>query len=84
VAGVAECAVIGVPDEKWGEVGKALIVPRDGVPLTAAEALAGLDGRIARYKVPRHGEIVETLPRNASGKLLKAQLRREFGQRGTT
>ncbi|MFG1606508.1 long-chain fatty acid--CoA ligase [Actinoplanes sp. NPDC049265] len=76
--GVAECAVIGVPDEKWGEVGKALIV-RSGPDVTAGDVLRGLDGRLARFKVPRYVEFVAELPRTASGKLLKARLRREYG-----
>ncbi len=72
---VAECAVIGVPDDKWGEVGRALVVLRQGVSADAADLLAYLDGRLARYKIPKSVEFVDVLPRNASGKVLKARLR---------
>lgn len=72
---VAECAVIGVPDDKWGEVGRALVVLRQGATADAADLLAYLDGRLARYKIPKSVEFVDVLPRNASGKVLKARLR---------
>jgi fatty-acyl-CoA synthase len=72
---VADCAVIGVPDEKWGEVGKALIVPAADVESDPRVVLDFLASRLARYKVPRSVEFVDALPRNASGKILKSQLR---------
>jgi fatty-acyl-CoA synthase len=72
---VAECAVIGVPDERWGEVGQAVVVPAEGVPVDAAELLAFLDGRIARYKIPKSVVFTDALPRTASGKVLKSRLR---------
>jgi fatty-acyl-CoA synthase len=72
---VAECAVVGVPDERWGEVGRALVVLRDGATATPDELLAFLDGRLARYKIPRAVVLVDTLARNASGKLLRHKLR---------
>jgi fatty-acyl-CoA synthase len=72
---VAECAVVGVPDEKWGEVGRALVVLRDGSTATPDEILAFLDGRLARYKIPRAVVLVDALARNASGKLLRHKLR---------
>jgi fatty-acyl-CoA synthase len=72
---VAECAVIGVPDERWGEVGRAVVVPAEGVPVDAAELLAFLDGRIARYKIPKSVVFTDALPRTASGKVLKSRLR---------
>ncbi|UBU15910.1 acyl-CoA synthetase [Nonomuraea gerenzanensis] len=77
---VAECAVIGVPDERWGEVGKALIVLRPGATASPEELLKHLDGRLARYKVPKHVHFVAELPKNAAGKLLKAPLRKLYGQ----
>jgi fatty-acyl-CoA synthase len=76
--GVAEVAVIGVPDEKWGEVGRAVVVPRAGSSLTPDDVLAHLEGRIARYKVPKSVVIADALPHNASGKLVKARVRELF------
>ncbi|WP_326628130.1 long-chain fatty acid--CoA ligase [Nonomuraea fuscirosea] len=78
-AAVAECAVIGVPDQKWGEVGKALVVPRPGATAAPEELLKHLDGRLARYKIPKYVEFVAELPKNAAGKLLKAPLRELYG-----
>ncbi len=70
---VAECAVVGVPDDRWGEVGRAYVV-LDG-DATAEELLGFLGGRIARYKVPKSVVFVESLPRTGSGKVLKKLLR---------
>ena len=75
---VAECAVIGVPDEHWGEVGRAVVVLREGTPVEAEELLAFLDGRIARYKIPKSVVFTESLPRTASGKVIKKELRSRF------
>jgi fatty-acyl-CoA synthase len=72
---VAECAVIGVPDEAWGEVGRAFVVVRAGHDLDEDAVLAHLDGRLARYKLPKSVVFLPELPHNASGKLLKARLR---------
>ncbi|TMR24434.1 long-chain fatty acid--CoA ligase [Nonomuraea turkmeniaca] len=76
---VAECAVIGVSDDQWGEVGKALVVLRPGATAEAEELLKHLDGRLARFKIPKHLEFVPELPKNAAGKLLKAPLRKLYG-----
>ncbi|QYC39918.1 Long-chain-fatty-acid--CoA ligase FadD13 [Nonomuraea coxensis DSM 45129] len=76
---VAECAVIGVPDERWGEVGKALVVPRPGAAAEPGDLLRHLDGRLARYKIPKYLQFVPELPKNAAGKLLKAPLRKRYG-----
>lgn len=73
--GIAECAVIGVPDERWGEVGRAFVVLRPGVELDTEGVLAHLNSRLARYKLPRSVEFRSELPHNASGKLLKSRLR---------
>lgn len=70
---VAEVAVIGVPDSKWGEVGRAFVVP--AAPVTEGELREFLLGRLAKYKVPVQFEFVERLPRTASGKVRKADLR---------
>jgi fatty-acyl-CoA synthase len=75
--GVADCAVIGVSDDKWGEVGKALVVPRAGAHVSESGVLAHLDDRLARYKIPKLVEFVAELPRNASGKILKSRLREQ-------
>ncbi len=72
---IAQVAVIGVPDERQGEVGKAFVVLRPGASLDAAGLIAWARDNMANYKVPRHVEIVTALPLNASGKVLKYQLR---------
>jgi fatty-acyl-CoA synthase len=75
---VAEVAVIGVKDPKWGEVGRAILVLKPGRSLTEAEALDFLKGRLAKYKVPRTVVFVDQLPRNAAGKVLKNILRGKY------
>ncbi|MFC4944533.1 long-chain-fatty-acid--CoA ligase [Pseudonocardia sp. GCM10023141] len=77
---VAEVALIGVPDPKWGESPLAVIAPRDPAdPPTAAEIDAFCREHLAAYKRPREVAIVEALPRNPSGKVLKTQLRSDHG-----
>jgi fatty-acyl-CoA synthase len=76
---VAECAVIGVPDERWGEVGLALVVPRPGAEPTPEELTAHLDGRLARFKIPAAFRLVDELPRTGAGKLRKTVLRDRYG-----
>ena len=73
--GVVEAAVVGVPDERMGEVGKAFVIQREGADLTQEQVVAFLRERIANFKVPRHVELVPDLPRNASHKVLKPELR---------
>jgi acyl-CoA synthetase (AMP-forming)/AMP-acid ligase II len=72
---VGSVAVVGVPDERLGEVGYAYVIPRRGAELSADELVAWCRDKMANYKVPRHVEIVDTLPLNASGKVLKHELR---------
>ncbi|GAB3462736.1 FadD3 family acyl-CoA ligase [Actinophytocola sediminis] len=72
---VAEVAVIGVPDERLGEVPKAFVIPRLGVELVPAELIAWTRERLANFKVPRTVAVVDELPRNASGKVLRRALR---------
>ena len=72
---VAEVAVIGVPDEKWGEVVKAFVVPVAGASPTAEELIAWAAQRIAKYKLPKSIEWVPALPRNHTGKVLRRELR---------
>ncbi|MER5208348.1 long-chain fatty acid--CoA ligase [Streptomyces sp. NPDC002825] len=76
---VAEAAVIGVPDARWGEVGRAVVVTRAGATVTEGELIAHLEGRLARYKIPRSVVLAPELPRNAAGKLLKAPIRARYG-----
>jgi len=73
--GVAQVAVIGVPDERMGEVGMAFVVPRPGVVLEPAALIGWCREQMANFKVPRRVEIVSALPTNASGKVLKYELR---------
>ncbi len=72
---VLDIAVIGVPNERWGEVGMAVVVPRDPAALDADELIAFCSGRLARYKIPKLVTTVDELPRNAAGKVLKRELR---------
>ena len=72
---VSEAAVIGVPDGRMGEVGKAFVVPRAGASVAPDELLAWCRERLANYKVPRTLELVEALPKNATGKVTKDVLR---------
>lgn len=83
LAEVGECAVVGVPDERWGEVGRAYIIPVAGRTLTPEQAIAHCDTRLARFKVPKSAVITDAIPRTASGKVQKHLLReralREMG-----
>ncbi|HEX5745136.1 MAG TPA: long-chain fatty acid--CoA ligase [Archangium sp.] len=72
---VQSCAVVGVPDPKWGEVGRAFVVLKPGAQATAEALLEHLRGRVARYKVPKQVELVASLPVSAAGKILKRELR---------
>jgi fatty-acyl-CoA synthase len=72
---VVDAAVIGVPDERWGETGHAWVVLAAGSTTTPADVLAFLDGRLARFKHPRAVDVVDALPRNPTGKLDKGALR---------
>jgi acyl-CoA synthetase (AMP-forming)/AMP-acid ligase II len=77
---VAEAAVIGVPHEKWGETAKAVVVPAAGATPDAAELIAYTRDRLAHYKCPTSVELVDTLPLNPTGKVLKRELRARFAQ----
>ncbi len=72
---IDQVAVIGVPDERWGETVKALIVLRPGAAAESGELVAFLRARLASYKLPRIVEFVDELPRTPSGKVLKRELR---------
>lgn len=72
---VQEVAVIGVPSEKWGETPLAVVVPKAGESIDAAELIAFTRERLAHYKCPTSVEVIDQLPRNPSGKVLKRELR---------
>ena len=77
LADVHGAAVVGVPDATWGEVGCAYVVLRPGADLDELALRAHLDQRLARYKIPRYVELVDELPTNATGKVLRASLREQ-------
>jgi long-chain acyl-CoA synthetase len=72
---IREVAVVGIADERWGESLKAYVALREGASLTADEVAAFCQGSLASYKVPKVLEVVNALPRNANGKVLKRELR---------
>lgn len=74
---VRAVAVVGVPDARWGEVGRAFVVPHDGFAVSADELVAFARERLARYKVPKHVAFRDALPLSDSGKILKRVLRDE-------
>ena len=73
---VLEAAIIGAPDEKWGEVVKAFVVKRAGTDLSADDITTHLADRVAKFKMPREIAFIGALPRNPSGKILKTELRK--------
>ena len=73
--GVAQVAVVGMPDERMGEVGAAFVVTRPGTGLTAEELISWARDHMANFKAPRYVELVDGLPMNASMKVVKAELR---------
>jgi fatty-acyl-CoA synthase len=75
---VADAAVIGVPDERWGEVGLAIVVVQPGTTVDEQDLLAHCRRRLAGFKTPHDVRLADELPRSASGKLLKRELRERF------
>ena len=78
LAAVAEAAVIGVPDQQWGEVGMAIVAVKPGQAVTEIEIHAHCAANLARFKCPRLIQFVDALPRNATGKIHKPTLRNKF------
>lgn len=79
--GVSGAAVIGIPDDKWGEIPWAVLTLREGTDpasVTTEQVRESLDGKLARYKLPKNVVVVDNFPRTASGKIRKADLRAKF------
>jgi acyl-CoA synthetase (AMP-forming)/AMP-acid ligase II len=74
------CAVVGLPDEKWGEAGKACVVLKPGYSVSENELLKFMTDRLAKYKVPKSVSLMTSLPISAAGKILKRELREQFTQ----
>jgi fatty-acyl-CoA synthase len=77
---VAEAGVIGIPDERWGEAGMAIVVVRSGKTLSEDAIIEHCRQNLAKYKVPKKVVFIDVLPRNAAGKVLKRTLREQFSR----
>jgi len=75
---ILESAVIGVPDERWGEAVKAFVVLKKGQSLTEDEVIRYCKANLANYQVPKSVSFVSELPKNAAGKVVKAELRKPY------
>ena len=79
---IFDAGIVGVPDEKWGEVGKAFIVLKPGEAMGNGEVFEFLEGKVAKYKIPKVVEVVDELPKTASGKIQKFVLKKWHKNRG--
>ncbi|MCA9948584.1 MAG: AMP-binding protein, partial [Anaerolineales bacterium] len=75
------CAVVGIPDARWGEAGLACVVLKADTAVSAADLRAYMADHLAKYKVPKHIEIMDTLPISGAGKILKRELQIRFTKR---
>jgi fatty-acyl-CoA synthase len=75
---VGDVGVIGIPDEKWGEVGMAIVVPKPGEEVTEESVIEFCKGKLAKYKVPKKVLFTDELPRTATGKILKKALKAQY------
>lgn len=80
IEAVRECCVFGVPDEKWGEVGKAVVSLKPGMDITKEQILAALNGKLARYKIPKYVTFVDDVPKNNVGKIVVKQVTDLYGK----
>ena len=79
IEAVREVCVIGVPDEKWGEVGKAVVSVKPGMTIDKSGILAALNGKLARYKIPKYVTFVDDIPKNNVGKIVVHEIQKAYG-----
>ena len=80
---IAEAAIIGIPSERWGETGKAILVLKEGETPDEGAVIAHCLENLAKFKVPQDVVFIDALPRNATGKVLKRELRARFVEDNT-